>query len=176
MVQQRDIPPQASTPPISTSKRVGQLRGERLPHGCTSCTGIGHAEALGCHGPHLRIRAAGSGGGPTLPFTKRTLGEGSDNLTTPPPFCMRDGRRFGPSSHLGGGGPHKGAHRGACHPQPDLVEGYPLLLVSLWGEGVLKRLPPTLGVRQERVSLEPLPGPSLCWRGVHALDEPPGHG
>ena len=78
---------------------------------------------------------------------------------------MRGGGRFGPPSRLGGGGPRKGAHVGACHPQPDLLEGDTLLLASLRGEGALQRLSPTLGVSQEHVSLEPIPRPTLSWGG-----------
>ena len=66
---------------------------------------------------------------------------------------------------MGGGGLREGAHGGARHPQPYLVEGYPLLLASLQGEGALKCLPPNIGVCQKRVSLEPLPGTILRWGG-----------
>ena len=129
-------------PPTSTSKGVGQPRGKPLTHGYTSCTGIGHARALRCHGPRLCSRAAGngdgrSGGSPTLPFTKRTLREGSKNLAIPPLLRMQGGGRFGLPSHLGEGGPHERGYVGDRQPQPYLVEGALLLSASLWGEGAL---------------------------------------
>ena len=49
---------------------------------------------------------------------------------------------------------------------------------GLWGEGTIHHLPTTLVVREESGIDEPLPGLILIWggRGVHALDDTPGHG
>ena len=132
-------------PPTSTSKGVGQPRGQQLPHGCPSIAGVGRNGALVCHSSRLRSRSTGSGdgrtgSGPPLPFTKRTLGEGSGALANPPPLCMWGGGRCGPPFHLGRGIPHEGAHGGSRHPQPDLVEGDPLLSASLRGEGTLNNV------------------------------------
>ena len=132
--------PLTPPPPTSTSKGVDQPRGQQIPHGCTYSTGVVSAGDIECRCPRLCRRAAGSGdggsgGGPTLPFTHRSLREGSIVLTTPPLLRMRGGRRCVPPSHLRGGDPHEVSHGGACHPQPDLVEGVPLLLVGLQGGG-----------------------------------------
>ena len=84
---------------------------------------------------------------------------------------------FGPTSHLGGGGPREWAYGGDCHSQPELVEGSPLLLEDIWGEGALQRLPPTLGVHEERGVDETLPRPRLIWGGgFHTLDYITSHG
>ena len=98
---------------------------------------------------------------PPPPHPERTRGEGSGDLATPPTLRMQGGGRFGPPSDLGGGGLHEGAHGGALHPPPDLVEGAPLLPASLRGKVELQRLPSTLGIFQEHVSIETIHGPSL---------------
>ena len=64
---------------------------------------------------------------------------------------------------MGGGGPREGAHGGSLHPQPDLVDGSPLMSGGIQGEGALQCLPPTIGVCEEHGIGEPLPGPSMIW-------------
>ena len=66
---------------------------------------------------------------------------------------------------MGVGGPREGVHGKARHPQLDLVEGDTLLLARLRGEYAIQRLHTTIGICQERVSLEPLTGLSLRWGG-----------
>ena len=57
---------------------------------------------------------------------------------------MRGGGGCGPTSHLVRGGPRKGAHRGSRHPQPDTIDGDPIMPEIIQGEGALQRLPPAL--------------------------------
>ena len=171
------IPTQAPNPPSYTFKGVYQPRGHQLTHVCTSRTRVGSDGAIGSRRLCLCSRAAGSGGGgigsvPTHPFIHCTLGEGSSALATPLLICMQGDMRCRTTFHLGGGGPREGAHGASCHPQPDLVEGAPLLPSGLWGEGALQRFPTPPSVCQERVTLEPLPGPSILWGGSSRLGRP----
>ena len=179
------ISTQAPTPTNPTSKRkglgglsalppptrhgarwVGQSGVKRVSHGPITRKGIGGIRGVRRHRPLLRsctIRSgcSSSGSVPTFTFTRRTFREGLGATATPPPLHMRGGGVCGYTSHMGGGIPREGANRGALHPQPDHIEGYPLMLEGFRGEGALQCLPPTLRICQEHVLDEPLPGPIM---------------
>ena len=173
-----------SAPPPTTrygDRGVGHTVGKREPHGPTTSTGTGILGDLRHCQPSLcscteRSGGVGSGNSPTLTFTCRTFREVHGTLATPTSLHMRGGRGCRLTSHLGGGVTRKGAHRGACHPQPDTIEGDPIMSEVFWGKVNLQRLPPTFDVSEERVFGETIPGSSLRWGGVHTLDEPKGYG
>ena len=64
--------------------------------------------------------------------------------------------------------------KGACQPKPDPDLGAVILLLDIWGEGSLQRIPTPPGIYQECVTMEPLPRPSLLWVGFHYMTDTPG--
>ena len=67
------------------------------------------------------------------------------------------GRRWGPESHLGGGGQGEGPYIQDIKPQPYAEAGAYILLSDIWEEDVLQCLPPATFVCQERIAVEHLP-------------------
>ena len=111
--------------------------------------------------------------GDTLTSIRRTFRE---VCGAPSPLSMRVGVGCGPTYHLVGGGLCEGEQIGAIHPQPDTIEGYPIVSEDLGGGGALQILLHTLGICEELFFDKAFPGPILHWRVVHTFDEPPGYG